>query len=390
MLVESPQVRARFELHHLDTADRRDLQNIGRLDVTNVVLALRDVGAMALRTLRERPDLIYLPVAQSALAWVRDGLFILIGRAGGARVVTHLHVGGFDGFLRATNPLARAWIGWTQGRAHRALVLGEGLRPAYAGVLPPGRVRVAPNGVPEVVPLSEGDGGASDTTASAAPATPPTVLFLGQLSAPKGVLDLLDAAARLCARGLDFRLVLAGSWASAGEREEAVRRIERNGGLSSRVSLPGVLTGRDKVSAFASAQVFVLPTWYAPEAQPLSVLEAMSAALPVVATARGAIPDMVHHGENGLLVPEQDSGALADALARLLEEPAVARRMGQAGRRLYLERFTVERCMDRIAALLEDALFGGEEEADAPRLAPSASGHSASAPAPPESEARRA
>jgi len=384
MLVESPQVRARFDLRHLDTADRRDLRNIGRLDVTNVVLALRDVGAMALRTLRDRPDLIYLPVAQSALAWVRDGLFILIGRAGGARVVTHLHVGGFDRFLRGTNPLARAWIGWTQGRVHRALVLGEGLRAAYAGVLPPGRVRVAPNGVPEAVPLAGGVGGDSATTAGAAPAKPPTVLFLGQLSAPKGVLDLLDAAARLCARGLDFRLVLAGSWASDVERDEAVRRIERSG-LSARVLMPGVLTGPEKVAAFASAQVFVLPTWYAPEAQPLSVLEAMSAALPVVATARGAISDMVHDGQNGLLVPEQDCEALADALARLLEEPAAAMSMGQAGRRLYLERFTVERCMDRVAALLEEALHG-DEGVEAPRRATSGhgSGHSASAPASPK------
>ena len=73
------------------------------------------------------------------------------------------------------------------------------------------------------------------------------------------------------------------------------------------------------------------------------LLEAMQFGLPVVATRWRGIPSVVADGVNGYLVPVRDSATLADRLARLLRDEALARRMGAAGRRAYEERFTLER-----------------------------------------------
>ena len=347
MLLDAPEVKERFEVLHLETADRRGLENIGRLDLTNAGLALRHVAGLIRLVARRRPDLVYLSVSQNALAYLRDGLFILIAAAAGSRVVTHLHGGGFGEFYRRANPAVRWWVRLTQRRVHRAWVLGEGLRGCYDGLVAQSRVRVAPNGVPDPRP--------PDGQLPPVESDRPDVLFLGQLSAPKGVLDVLEAAKLLGRTHPPFRLVLAGAWASEEERREAERLLSA-GGLADRVELSGVLTGEAKALAFARARVFVLPTWYPPEGQPLSILEAMAAGLPVIATPRAAIPDMVLDGETGLLVPERDPESLARALGGRLGDPEMARRLGAAGRRRYLERFTVERCMGRVAELLLEAL----------------------------------
>src|SRR5690606_23850749 len=132
-----------------------------------------------------------------------------------------------------------------------------------------------------------------------------TVLHLGQLSVGKGVPDLIGATARARAAGADLRLVLAGGWGSARD-EGAIRAALARAGLAGAVELPGVVGGAAKAELLRRADLFALPTRYRYEGQPLAVLEAMAAALPVVATPRAAIPDAVAHEETGLLVPEGD------------------------------------------------------------------------------------
>ncbi len=83
------------------------------------------------------------------------------------------------------------------------------------------------------------------------------------------------------------------------------------------------------------------------------LLEAMAAARPVVATPVGGTPELVVDGETGLLVPAGDVDALADALRRLLDDPELAARMGEAGRRRVEERFTAERMVERVLELYE-------------------------------------
>jgi glycosyltransferase involved in cell wall biosynthesis len=343
MLLDAPALAAEWDVVHLDTSDRRSLDNLGRIDATNVRLALGHVGRVARRVREERVHAVWIPVSQNAPAYARDALFIHAAHAGGARVVTHLHGGWFREFYDGAPAPIRWLVRTSSARVDRAWVLGEGLRETYRGLIPEERVRVVANGVADPSPGH----------APPARTGEPTVLHLGQLSATKGVLDLIEAVLRLRAGGAAVRLVLAGPWASS--RDEAlVRRALADPAAVGAVELTGVVSGAAKGEVLARADVFALATRYRYEGQPLAILEAMAASLPVVATPRGAIPDTVEHEVTGLLVPEADVAALTNALGRLLADRELCARLGEGGRRRWARDFTAERGIGRVVEALAE------------------------------------
>ncbi|HEX6938347.1 MAG TPA: glycosyltransferase family 4 protein [Longimicrobiales bacterium] len=351
MLLRSPVLARAYDVVHLDTADRRGLENMGRFDARNVLLALRHAAALAALVVRRRPDVIYVEVAQNEWGYLRDAVFIAIGRAFGRRVVTHLHGSHFRAFYETARPPFRWVVRRTSRWLSGALVLGEGLRGLYRGLLPDDRVMVAPNGIAD--PFPEGA-----PTRAGRDDGPVTVAYLGALFRPKGFLELLRAAALLKDAVPRLRFVFAGAWVSEDERADAAAWVAREG-LERVVAFPGVVSGEGKRTFLREADIFVFPGYQA-EGLPLVVLEAMAAALPVVSTPVGAIPDAVRDGVTGLLVPPCDAAALAGAIRRLAEDAALRERMGRAGRERFLEEFTDGRCVERLVMALDRICEGIE------------------------------
>jgi glycosyltransferase involved in cell wall biosynthesis len=158
---------------------------------------------------------------------------------------------------------------------------------------------------------------------------PPRLLTVGRLQAPKDAITLVRALAAV--RGSPFETVLVGDGPDRPSVEAEVRRL----GLEQVVDLVGK---RDDVAELlASADLFVLSS--RSEGLPLSILEAMAAGLPVVASRVGGIPEVVADGETGLLVPPGDPQRLAAAVEHLLADPPLRRRLGEAGRRRVAEHF---------------------------------------------------
>ncbi|MDQ4040195.1 MAG: glycosyltransferase [Actinomycetota bacterium] len=157
----------------------------------------------------------------------------------------------------------------------------------------------------------------------------PTIVSVGRLHEPKDFVTLARAL-RAVPRG-QFRADIVGD----GPDRPAVEAELRAGGLDDVVELVGERA--DVPERLAGAAVFVLSS--RSECMPISVLEAMAAGLPVVASAVGGLPEMVVDGETGVLVPPGDPEALGRALARLVADPQERRRMGAAGRRRVEEHF---------------------------------------------------
>ena len=148
-------------------------------------------------------------------------------------------------------------------------------------------------------------------------------------------------------------MILAGGWLN-GHDERLIRAALGSRELRDRVELPGVVTGSVKSEVLERADVFVLATRWPYEGQPLAILEAMAASLPVVATPRAAIPDSVRDGVTGILVPEGDTDALTAGLARLAADAGLRARMGAGGRALWAREFTAARAMSRVVEAFEE------------------------------------
>ena len=123
-------------------------------------------------------------------------------------------------------------------------------------------------------------------------------------------------------------------------------------GLGDRVRIlpPDTDVGR----LLMEAQIFVLSTHF--EAMPISILEAMRAGLPVVATDVGGIPESVRHEETGLLTRHEDVAGLRDALARMITDPALRLALGSAGQRLWGTQFTASAMAARTVEVYKRAL----------------------------------
>jgi glycosyltransferase involved in cell wall biosynthesis len=168
----------------------------------------------------------------------------------------------------------------------------------------------------------------------------PVVLFVGRLVEPKGPQLLLQALAQVGVR-CEARFV------GEGPLRPLLEAQARGLGGDVRVSFSGWLEGEALMRAYAEASVVVVPSvWNEPFG--LVGLEAMACGRPVVAFARGGIPDWLAHEETGLLVPPKDVPALAAALRRVLEDGALARRLGEAGRRRAREQFAMEQHVHRL------------------------------------------
>jgi glycosyltransferase involved in cell wall biosynthesis len=146
---------------------------------------------------------------------------------------------------------------------------------------------------------------------------------------------LVDAFHRGPGRDARARLVLAGEGKLRGELEKQVEQL----GLQNKVAFLSVRA--DIPDLLAASDVFVLASDY--EGQPLCVMEAMAAGLPVVSTKVGGIPELLNEGEEGFLVPPVDASGFAAAMRRLLDDSALRQRMGDAGARRAEAQFDVSR-----------------------------------------------
>jgi glycosyltransferase involved in cell wall biosynthesis len=162
--------------------------------------------------------------------------------------------------------------------------------------------------------------------------SPPIMLAVGRLIEKKGFDTLLSAAVLVRERGLEFRLHIAGD----GPLWPNLARLVGELGLADHVRFIGPLTHDELEPHFASAALFVLPCQVAADGNrdglPNTILEAMARRLPVVSTTLPSLLEAIDDGREGLLVPPRDPRALADALAKLLEDPNLRARLGEAGR----------------------------------------------------------
>lgn len=297
-------------------------------------------AALARLLRRERTDLLHTHALAAANVLARLG-----ARLAGVPVVAHLHIE--NRFRAPTAPLLRRLDSATARLCARLVAVSDDTRRAYERQgYPAGRIEVVHNGV-------ELDGAWPATDGVRAelgiPAGAPLVGEIARLCEVKGQRELIHALPLLPEARVLF---VGGDLERGGAFKRALERDAERLGVRDRV----VFTGHrhDARRLLAELDVLVLPAWT--EGLPLVVLEAMAQRRPVVATPVGGTPEVVADGETGLLVPPRDPAALAGALRRLLDDPDLRRRMGEAGRRRVAERFSAAAMVARVLEIYDEVV----------------------------------
>lgn len=342
-------LRERFQISHVDLADRRGIAHVDKPDLHDVALFLKQWVSLLLALLRRRPALVYLAISQSTIGFLRDSLFIWPARWCGSRVILHLHGGSFRRWYEGRGRFMKAYVRRTLRAVAQVIVLGESLRSLFDGLIDGGRIAVVPNGVPW------------DRSVTVGTPTIPKhrscrVLHLGTLNHLKGTLVLVSAVPLIAGLRPDVEFVLAGIWSHAEDRRDAESFIARQG-IGGAIIFTGPVSGAEKRALFESADLFVFPGLQE-EGQPLVVLEAMAAGLPVLFTDRGCLRETVRDGEHGLEVRAGDPQHLAERMLWLLDRPAEMKAMGMRSRIRYQACYTSERFLADMGKVF-DSVAGG-------------------------------
>jgi colanic acid/amylovoran biosynthesis glycosyltransferase len=182
----------------------------------------------------------------------------------------------------------------------------------------------------------------------------PAIISIGRLIEKKGFADLIAACGLLTSRRRAFSCEIIGE----GPLEEALRAQIASAGLEDCVRLVGPQTQAEVAMRLAQATIFVLPCTREADGGmdnlPTVIMEAMAAGLPVISTPLGGIPEMVEHEVNGELVPERDPPAICAAMERLISDPERARRLGDKGRQIAREKFSIETSAGALRELFEN------------------------------------
>jgi glycosyltransferase involved in cell wall biosynthesis len=319
----------------------------GKFRVIKIFRDLQLILKLIFKFLFQRPDVCYLTMAQSRYGVLRDSLIIAIGSVF-CPIIIHLHFGEFRFEIDKLTWGEKQLIKFSLQRIKKAILLSERFMPILGNLVLPERICVIRNGLQDTCGAKASLFDRSHDEIK--------LLFLSNLQPEKGLWDLLLVLGHLKKIEVRFNAVIAGPFPTEKIKCEVFELVSELN-IQTHVSLPGEVQGQFKDDLFANADVFIfLPNQV--EGQPLVIIEALMAGLPIISTPQAGILDMVIDGQNGLIVPIHDTETVAKRIAELANNPAFRAAMGNKSRELFMNQYIASRHLQGMKMVFEDAVGG--------------------------------
>ncbi len=336
-----------LELHLTRMAFSDNIADVGKADFRKIIHLVKLMAAITMARIKLKPDVFYfLPASPNMVPFLRDCALLIPLRWLFPKTVFHFHAAGLLEFYNK-QPAPLKWLfRCTYWRPEVAISVSKsGLRDAE--FVQAHKAILIPNGIPDNVRMGKIAPKKTEI---------PTILFLAMVCEEKGVGILIEACKILRGSGHTFQCKIAGKASSEQELQQLKNQAAE---LGESVQFVGQVTGSDKWSLFAEADIFCFPTFYASESFSLVALEALMTRLPLVTSDWRGLPEIVEDGKTGFIVPTHDVKATADRLAKLLGDPELRKTMGTAAREHYLKNFHIDIFRHR----MEEALLASAQEA---------------------------
>ncbi|MHA1381889.1 MAG: glycosyltransferase family 4 protein [Candidatus Helarchaeota archaeon] len=327
-----------FNVIHIDTADRRSLSNLGKIDLMNVYLAFKHYIQLLKHLISSNADLVYLLINQTTGGFLRDIPFIIISKIFNKKVVLHLRGGYFRKFYNSSNIIMQFIIKRTLVKIDRMIILGYSLKKIFQGLIPEEKLSIVPNGL-DIKFNEKKQMNRSHFT----------ILFLSNFMETKGYKDVLYSVKKVINNNSNVKYKFAGSWVNDIDKLEC-KIVLKEEKIEKFVEFISPIRDNEKMKLLQNVDIFLFPSYN--EGHPWVIIEAMAARLPIITTDVGCLSECVINGENGFIVPKGDPDVIAEKIIYLLSHPAIRRRMGYKSREYYEQNFTerhfVQRLIDAI------------------------------------------
>lgn len=332
-----------FDVHLIRTNYGNSLARSGSVSLKKIAHLILAILKTWTCVLERRPAVLYYcPAGRSSIPLVRDAIYLWSTRWLFPTVVLHFHAGGSSELLATTPTLLRRLLLLGIGQPEVGIKLSE-RSPADPEYLNAKQVIVVPNGIAE------------HSTPASARGPGFRVSYISLLTPSKGVFDLVKAFGALRQLHADVFLDVIGEFHSDQLRTQ-LEELIASYSLNDNVIIHGQQVGSAKYQILQASSVYCFPSYFEHENLPVSIIEAMSVGLPVVATRWRAIPELVVDGETGILVDTGDLKGLVQALNTLYEDGALLSNMGTKARTRFENHYRLERFEDRIIDVFDDIL----------------------------------
>ncbi len=325
-------INAQIDCDYINLATTKDIKDLRKSAFYKYFVTLKILMKLVFKLASKRYDFVYITIFPFGFAFYKDAVMVMAAKLMRKKVLLHLHTYGFKKASEKSSLIKGIYR--VVFKNTRVICLSDALVEDVERIYQ-GEVDILPNGIPQVNFENHYHVNKANTG----------FLYLSNLIKGKGILLIMDALVILKNKGLQFKLRVAGA---EGDVSYAMLEnlIEKNQ-LRDYVTLLGPKYGEEKLNEFKQADVFLLPSDY--DTFGLVLLEAMQFGVPCVATAIGAIPDVIGNGR-GVLLHELKAEVLAEKMEILMHSPELRLKMSDLGFNYFKSNFTVQvfeqRCLN--------------------------------------------
>lgn len=322
---------------------------VNRHPIKKLIIYITVLIKQFLYCLIYRPDFLYLTIAQSRLGILRDSFILFIGSLFGCKNIIHLHGSSFRNEYNSLNKFERKMIAFSMSKVSKGIILSDNFSNQFEGLLDKDKIVTINNGIKDTIHRSDLRLKYSQLTGNRI-----KILFLSNLIPRKGLEDLILALDLLKKKELCYSLLVVGDFQDDGYRTKINKLIDDTFQSNKAIFL-GQKVGEDKEHIYEEADLFVFPSRYI-EGQPLVIIEAMRAGLPIITSTTGNASKMVTNNQNGLVFNVTDYYELAKKIEEITLDNKKRIEISKNARKTYESYYTDEMFLSKIDKLFIDLL----------------------------------
>lgn len=286
-------------------------------------------------------DIIYITPGQTFFGILKYALYIIAATLSRKRIIQHLHGNFLGKQYHLLTGVKKQIFYFLMSKTDKGIVLSESLRSNFEPFIKPENIHVLKNFVIDELFLK-------DEVIQTKNYNELRILYLSNLMAEKGIFDLLEALVILEKRNIPYVAKIAGNIASEN-KDRATNFFKK----LKHTEYIGVVGKTEKTTLFTWANIFVLPTYYTMEGQPISILEAMATGTAILTTPHAGIPDIFIDGKNGYYVEAQNPSSISEVLQNLISDYKALEKIALFNATQAREEYRISYFINNLKAILK-------------------------------------
>lgn len=283
-------------------------------------------------------DKIYITPGQTFFGISKYSLFILISSILRKELIIHVHGNHLGTEYNSLRGVKKTFIKFIISKFNKGIVLSESLKKNLTPFLDEKEIFVLPNFAEEDFYIDEVDVNFNELR----------IIYLSNLMEEKGIIYLLDSLLELTNMNIKFKAKIAGN-IDENLKENILKKFDK----LTNVDYLDVVTGVEKKNLLEWGNVFVLPTYYKMEGQPISILEAMASKNVILTTKHAGIPDVVTNGINGYFVDKKSASSITEKLVYLSGDKNIILDIANRNKKYFLENYSITIFEEKILKILK-------------------------------------